>query len=491
MQEAMPNVGPGVSCGMICRAALLLAGSLLVGGCAPTDPATQPDVAIPASCRPPAPFTIQHPAWATNASLYQVNVRQYTPEGTFRAFEKHLPRLQKMGVGILWLMPVQPIGQEKRKGTLGSQYSLRDYRTVNPEFGSLADLQHLIAEAHRLKMHVILDWVANHTSWDSELSRQHPDWFTHDAQGHFVPPVADWQDVIDLDYAQPGLRQYMTQSMAYWVKDVGFDGFRCDVAGLVPTDFWNATRAELTKIKPVFMLAEWDELHDPPFLKKGEFTPHTHLLEKAFDATYALRLHYLIDSIAQGKRPVAALPPYFAAERRRYPAGVYLMNFTSSHDVNSWDNPEGIRLGANAQAFAVLTTLLPGIPLVYSGQEAASTRKLRFFDKDTIRWNGYPLNAFYAALLHLKQRSAALRNGDACAKFTILPAPAECFAFERASGDGQARVWTVINLGAQPQTLARPAELVTDAFADVGSPLEGPTLSVPAHGWRVLTTKKP
>ncbi|AMR27412.1 hypothetical protein A0257_10085 [Hymenobacter psoromatis] len=172
-----------------------------------------------------------------------------------------------------------------------------------------------------------------------------------------------------------------------------------------------------------------------------------------------------------------------------YPAGVYLMNFTSSHDVNSWDDPEGIRLGANAQAFAVLTTLLPGIPLVYSGQEAASTKKLRFFDKDTIQWNGYPLNAFYAVLLHLKQRSAALRNGDACAKFTIGPAPAECFAFERASGDGKARVWTVINLGAQPQTLPRPAGLVTDAFADVGSPLEGPTLAVPAHGWRVLTTR--
>ncbi|MGI4761868.1 MAG: alpha-amylase family glycosyl hydrolase [Janthinobacterium lividum] len=470
---------------------LASAGLLGLAACSPTTPATQADIAIPAECRPAAPFTIQHPAWATNASLYQVNVRQYTPEGTFRAFEKHLPRLQKMGVSVLWLMPVQPIGEVKRKGKLGSQYSLRDYRSVNAEFGSLADLQHLIGEAHRLGMHVILDWVANHTSWDSELSQQHPDWFTKDAQGNFVPPVADWQDVIDLDYSKPGLRQYMTQSMAYWVKDVGFDGFRCDVAGLVPTDFWNNTRIELEKLKPVFMLAEWDELHDPPFLKKGEFTPNTHLLEKAFDATYALKLHYLLDSVAQGKRPVAALPGYFAAERQRYPAGVYLMNFTSSHDVNSWDNPEGVRLGANAQAMAVLATLAPGIPLVYSGQEAASTKKLRFFDKDTIRWNGYPLNAFYAALLHLKQNSPALRNGDACAKFTILPAPADCFVFERASGDGQAKTWVAVNLGAQPQTLAHPADTVTDAFADVGSPIEDPQVTVPAHGWRVLSTKKP
>ena len=475
---------------MIRCAVLLLAGSLLLlGACSPTDPTPPAAVAIPAECRSPAPFTVRHPAWATNANLYQVNVRQYTSEGTFRAFEKHLPRLQKMGVSILWLMPVQPIGQVKRKGSLGSQYSVRDYRAVNPEFGSLADLQHLIAAAHQLNMHVILDWVANHTSWDSELSQQHPDWFTKDAQGHFQPPVADWQDVIDLDYTKPDLRRYMTASMAYWVRDVGFDGFRCDVAGLVPTDFWNDTRAALEKIKPVFMLAEWDELHEPPFLKKGEFTPNTHLLEKAFDATYALRLHYLLDSVAQGRRPVAALPPYFAAERRRYPAGVYLMNFTSSHDVNSWDNPEGVRLGANAQALAVLAALVPGIPLVYSGQEAASTKKLRFFDKDTIQWNGYPLKAFYAALLHLKAESAALRNGDACATFIIQPAPAGCFVFERASADGKARVWVAINLSAQPQTLPRPNGLVTDAFADVGTPVTTPTLPVPAHGWRVLRTR--
>ncbi|MEJ7665903.1 MAG: alpha-amylase family glycosyl hydrolase [Hymenobacter sp.] len=247
--------------------------------------------------------------------------------------------------------------------------------------------------------------------------------------------MADWQDVIDLDYAKPELRQYMTASMAYWVKDVGFDGFRCDVAGLVPADFWNTTRAELERIKPVFMLAEWDELHNPPFLKKGEFTPNTHLLEKAFDATYALRLHYLLDSIAQGRRPVAASTPYFAAERRMYPAGVYLMNFTSSHDVNSWENPEGVRLGANAQALAVLTALVPGIPLVYSGQEAASTKKLRFFDKDTIQWNSCPLKAFYAALLHLKgeKPGSAQRR---CLRQIHHPAsrrPAAC-VFERASG---------------------------------------------------------
>ncbi|MGI4866449.1 MAG: alpha-amylase family glycosyl hydrolase [Janthinobacterium lividum] len=486
--------------------ALLLAGTLLLGACsnsnsdtasqsqaAPPASATgaEAETGIPANCRPAAPFTIQHPAWATNASLYQVNVRQYTPEGTFKALEPHLPRLQKMGVGILWLMPVQPIGVEKRKGKLGSQYSLSDYRSVNAEFGSMADLQHFINEAHKLGMHVILDWVANHTSWDSKLSKEHPDWFTKNAKGQFQPPVADWQDVIDLDYSKPGLRQYMTESMAFWVKEAGFDGFRCDVAGLVPTDFWDDTRAALEKIKPVFMLAEWDELHDPPFLPKGTFTPNTHLLEKAFDATYALKLHYLMDSIAQGKKPVAALPGYFATERKMYPAGVYLMNFTSSHDVNTWDNPEDIRLGKDAQAMAVLTTLLPGIPLVYSGQEAASTKKLRFFDKDTIQWGSYSRAQFYTTLLQLKKSNPALRNGDACVKFTILPAPTGCFAFERATADEKNRVLVVVNLSGQPQQFQRPAGAAayTDAFAGAGSLVQEPQLNVPAHGWRVLVAK--
>jgi glycosidase len=272
---------------------------------------------------------------------------------------------------------------------------------------------------------------------------------------------------------------------------VGFDGFRCDVAGLVPTDFWNDTRAALEKTKPVFMLAEWDELHDPPFLKKGEFTPNTHLLEKAFDATYALKLHYLLDSIAQGKRTTAALPGYFAAERKMYPRGVYLMNFTSSHDVNSWDNPEDVRLGPNAQALAVVTTLLPGIPLVYSGQEAASRKKLRFFDKDTIQWGNYSRQAFYTTLLQLKKTNPALRNGDACATFRLLPTQPNGFAFERATADGKNRVLAVVNLTGQAQQFKTPAEAATytDVFAGAGGPVREQFIAVPAHGWRVLVAR--
>ncbi|MCC3152750.1 alpha-amylase family glycosyl hydrolase [Hymenobacter sp. BT770] len=448
---------------------------------------------VPAAGTPDASaYTIKHPDWAKSASIYQVNVRQYTPEGTFRAFEAHLPRLQKMGVGILWLMPIHPIGVSHRKGTLGSAYSVRDYRAVNPDLGTLADLQHLVNEAHKRGLHVILDWVANHTSWDNALTTEHPDWYTRDSLGHFRPPVADWQDVIDLDYSKPALRRYMTESMAYWVKTAGIDGFRADVAGLVPTDFWNDTRQELEKTKPVFMLAEWDELFPPTFLKRSEFEPNTRLLEKAFDATYALRLHGLLDSLGRGQKPTSELAHYLAAERKRYPAGVNLMTFTSTHDINAWDGSEYERLGANALPEAVLTALMPGIPMVYSGQEAALKKRLRFFDKDTIPWNGFPLQGFYTTLLQLKMQSPALRNYDATGRFRLLPAPAECIAFLRSNADSTARVVVAINLGAKPQQVALPAPAAAyaDAFAPAkAAQVPAAPLTVPAHGYRVLVSK--
>ncbi|MCR5889049.1 alpha-glucosidase C-terminal domain-containing protein [Hymenobacter sp. J193] len=441
-------------------------------------------------CAPAAPpqYTIRHPQWADSASIYEVNIRQYTPEGTFKAFEQHLPRLQQMGVGILWLMPVQPIGQLNRKGTLGSQYSIRDYRAVNPEFGTMADLRQLVAEAHKRDMHVILDWVANHTSWDSQLARQHPEWFTKGPQGRFVPPVHDWQDVIDLDYSKPELRRYMQESMAYWVREADFDGFRCDVAGLVPMDFWVQTRQLLEKRKPVFMLAEWDELHSPPFLKKGEFDPNTGMLEKAFDATYALRMRYLLDSISRGRQPLAALDAYRAVERSRYPASAYLMYFTSSHDINSWDGTEYERLGKDALPQAVLAALLPGIPMVYSGQEAALKKRLRFFDKDTITWRGYPLQDFYTKLLQLKKRHPALRNGDPASQFAKLEdGSPKVYAFLRRKA--KAAVLTAVNFDSQPHELAlgivAPGvyrELFSGQVLRMGA---GSKLLVPAHGYRV------
>ncbi|WP_072144768.1 alpha-amylase family glycosyl hydrolase [Hymenobacter sp. AT01-02] len=469
------------------RFSFSLLGGLLLAATA----CNQNPIASDAECAPapPAAYTIKHPAWADSASIYEVNIRQYTPEGTFRAFEAHLPRLQKMGVGILWLMPVQPIGKLNRKGSLGSQYSIQDYRAINPEFGTMEDLRHLVQEAHKRGMHVILDWVANHTSWDSKLRQEHPEWFTKTAAGGFKPPVADWQDVIDLDYSRPELRRYMTETMAFWLREADLDGFRCDVAGLVPTDFWNKNRQELERVKPVFMLAEWDELFPPTFISRREFDPQTHLLEKAFDMTYALRLHGLLDSLGQGKASVALLDTYRAAESRRYPAQVYLMNFTTSHDVNSWDGTEYERLGRNALPLAVLAATLPGMPMVYSGQEAGLKKRLRFFDKDTIPWQDYPLQDFYTKLLQLKKRHPALRNGDPCSHFGRLPASGspEVYAFVRRKED--AVVLTAINLGKQPHeiTLAQLGpgtyrELFSEQILKLGS---GSKVLLPAHSYRV------
>jgi len=455
-------------------------------------PANETTAAPPTAPSAAGAFTIKHPAWAANASIYQINVRQYTPQGTFRAVEPDLPRLQKMGVGIIWLMPINPIGRSHRKGALGSAYSVRDYRALNPDLGTLADLQHYVRTAHGLGMHVILDWVANHTAWDSNLTTEHPDWYTRDSTGHFRPPVADWQDVIDLDYSKPALRQYMTESMVYWVKNAGIDGFRADVAGLVPTDFWNETRQELEKIKPVFMLAEWDELFPPTFISRKEFDPNTRLLEKAFDATYALRLHGLLDSLGRHQKPTTELARYWAAERKRYPAGVSLMTFTSTHDINAWDGSEYERLGANALPEAVLTALWPGIPMLYNGQEAAMKRRLRFFDKDTIPWNGYPLQGFYTTLLQLKKQHPALANFDAESKFRLLPGPPQTIIFDR-SKDGEA-IAVAVNLSAKPQFIEVPKTLspmgwyTEEQFKQPASfqkPTRADSVVLPPHGYQV------
>ncbi|MEA3063724.1 MAG: hypothetical protein QOJ27_152, partial [Sphingomonadales bacterium] len=200
---------------------------------------------------------VKHPDWSKNAVLYQLNTRQFTPEGTFRAAEKQLPRLKALGADIVWLMPVQPIGEKNRKGTLGSPYSVRDYYAVNPEFGTMDDLKSFVRTAHKLGMHVILDWVANHSAWDNPLVAQHPDWYDRDWKGDFRPtPWWDWSDIIDFDYRRTGIRRYMAEAMLFWVRQADVDGFRADVAAYMPLDFWERVRADLDLEKPVFMLAE-------------------------------------------------------------------------------------------------------------------------------------------------------------------------------------------------------------------------------------------
>ena len=428
-------------------------------------------------------FPVKHPAWAADATIYEVNIRQFTPEGTLRAFAGHLPRLAAMGISMVWLMPVHPIGQVGRKGSRGSQYAVRDYFGVNPEFGTLDDLRAVVRQAHALGLRVLLDWVANHTSWDNPLVQEHPDWYQRDAHGQLVPPVPDWTDVIALDYSQPALRRYMVEALVYWVREADIDGYRCDVAGLVPTDFWEEARHALDQVKPVFMLAEWDELYPSGGLTWENFNGDTQLLERAFDMTFGLRLHYLLDHIAEGKAQLADIDTYLAAERAKYPPWIYLMHFTSNHDVNSWDGTEYERLGPLALPFAVLTVLLPGMPLVYTGQEAALNRRLAFFDPDPIDWQDYPLQDFYTRLLQLKRRHPALHNGDPTSRFRRLPSSSESlYAFVREK-EGAA-VLCVVNSSAEPLTLILEVGPWLDVFSE--ERVATGELEVPAHGWRVL-----
>jgi glycosidase len=384
-----------------------------------------------------------HVAWARNANIYEVNIRQFTPEGTIPAFEKHLPRLQKMGVKVLWIMPVQPIGAKNRKGTLGSYYAIRDYTAVNPEFGTMDDFKHMVRTAHGLGMKVIIDWVANHTAWDHPWVAAHPDWYKRNAAGDVVSYNFDngkeieyWTDVVGLDYKQDALWPAMIEAMKFWVRDTGIDGFRCDVAMLVPEPFWARARTELDAIKPVFMLAEAAE-------------PELHA--RAFDATYQWKLHDLLVDIAHGKKTGDDLRRYYANPDPAFADDAWRMNFTSNHDINSWHGNDVENFGAGFEAFAVLAATLPGIPLVYGGQEGVLDKRLAFFEKDAIAWKGYPRAALYNRLLTLKARHPALANGTSGGTlvFENIDNP-NIVALTRSRGRDRVRV--IVNLSGRPQT---------------------------------------
>ena len=340
---------------------------------------------------------LKHPEWSRSATIYEVNVRQFTPEGTFRAFETHLPRLKEMGVDIIWLMPIHPIGEKNRKGTLGSEYSVKDYLGVNPEYGTLDDLKALVKKIHSMGMYVILDWVANHSAWDNELAKIHPDWYSKSPEGNFQPtPWYDWDDVIDFDYNVPALRKYMTGALKYWVKEADIDGYRCDVAGFIPVDFWDNVRAELDAIKPVFMLAEWESRD---------------LYKKAFDMTYSWTLWDKMKDATVNKKGIGGLVEYMAHDVGAVPPDAFRMTFTENHDKNSWEGNQFSNFGEGLPACMVLCTVINGMPMVYGGQEAGLSRSLKFFDKDPIEWKQHPFYDLYKRLFTLKHSNHALWNG--------------------------------------------------------------------------------
>lgn len=380
---------------------------------------------------------VGHAEWSKNATIYEVNIRQYTPQGTFNAFGESLPRLKDMGVEILWIMPINPIGEKNRKGTKGSYYSIKDYKGVNPEFGTMTDFKNLVDKAHQMDMKVILDWVANHSAFDNTWTEEHKDWYDLDSLGNLQPPHGtDWWDVTEFNYDKPDMRAAMIDAMKFWVEEANIDGFRCDVAEMVPMDFWKACRDSLTRIKPdIFMLAE------------GE-NPELHA---AFDMTYAFEFMHLMNGIAKGDNSVSEIDTYLAEQKKKFDPEDYRMYFTSSHDENSWNGTVFERYGKRGvKTYAVLAATIAGMPMVYSGQEAGLDKALSFFEKDSIDWGNYKYQEFYTKLLTLNRDNPALWNGKYGGELMRLHSDTDStvYAFTRTKDAN--KVLVICNLSDQP-----------------------------------------
>ncbi len=463
------------------RAARIAVVLLSLGACSKPAPAT--NAAVPPSAAALDAATT-HPAWSAQATIYEVNIRQYTPEGTLAAFTREIPRLKRLGVDILWIMPVQPIGRKNRKGSLGSYYSIADYRAINPEFGTMADFRDLVTSAHKQGLKVILDWVPNHTAFDHPWTTAHPDFYTHNADGSISVArnndgtLTDWTDVADLDYENPAMRQAMIGELRWWVDSTGIDGFRQDVAWGVPHSFWKEVHDTFRPSHPdLFFLAEAEDA----------------ALHESFDATYTWEMHHLLNAIAQGKKGFGELTAYFERQVKTYNPGAFRMSFTSNHDENSWQGTEFERMGSNHQAAFILAATLQGsFPLLYTGQEVSLNKRLRFFDKDTVPMTGASLADFYASVFALKHAQPALANGGWGAPQVALrhTAGERVFAFTRTKGANT--VLVAVNFGDAPTAVAyaglAEAGTYTDWFSKAGVTLGATgTIDVPAHGWRVLT----
>lgn len=390
-----------------------------------------------------------HPEWSRNATIYEVNVRQYTTQGTFNAFAENLPKLKSMGIDILWFMPIHPIGVKNRKGTLGSYYSVKDYKAVNPEFGTLDDFKSTVEKAHQLGMYVIIDWVANHTSWDNVWTGTHPDFFNKDENGNFISPF-DWTDVIDLNFDNKELWNYMADAMKFWVEECNIDGFRCDVAAMVPLEFWKFVKPQLEAIKPVFMLAE---AHEPE-------------LHEVFDMTYNWQLKDLFVGIAEGRKNGDDLHKYFSDEKITYPDDAYRMVFTTNHDENSWHGTDIERYNEFAESFAVITGLVNDMPLVYSGMEGGLDKRLLFFEKDPIIWKESRYRDIYSKLFDLKHNNKALWNGNSGGVIVKLNTNDPfVFAFLREKNGN--KVVAVFNLSRHSKEVLLDNEKLKDTFINL------------------------
>lgn len=372
--------------------------------------------------------------WKHTTNIYEVNVRQFSKEGTFKAVEKELPRLKKMGVETLWFMPITPIAQKNKKGTLGSQYAAQDYTSINPEFGTLEDFKSVVNEAHKMGFKVIIDWVANHTGWDHVWTKTHPDFYLMDPKTNDFQIASGMDDIIELNYQNPKMREAMIEAMKYWVRETDIDGFRCDLASWVEVDFWQQAKPEVETIKPLFWLGEYDELDNPDYAT-------------VFDASYSWKWMHLTKEFYQKKLPITdlknLLSQYSAIGNKSMRAW-----FTTNHDENTWNGTEYEKYGEMAKTLAVFSATWNGVPLMYNGQELPLLNKrLEFFEKDPIPWNGEnKLENFYKKLFELKSKNPALRGGDDQATTQILQtsAPDQVLAYLRKNGNDE--VLVILNL---------------------------------------------
>ena len=387
--------------------------------------------------------------WAKDATIYEVNIRQYTPEGSFKAFQTHLPRLKEMGVRILWLMPITPISEKIKKGSLGSYYACSSYTKINPEFGTAQDFAHLVEAAHALGLKVIIDWVANHTGRGHEWMELHPEWFTRNDKGEFTERNG-WEDVVDLNYGNADMRNALIGAMQFWVRDFKIDGFRCDMAHLVPLDFWIEARKAVEAIKPLYWLAECEEVS----------------YHRVFDTSYAWALMHASEKLAKGEVGIHEVYNVLHTYSQ-YPAGATKLLFTSNHDENSWNGTEYEKYGAAAKAWAVFTHTWKGIPLIYSGQELPNHKRLQFFDKDQIEWTEKPaLHDFYTTLNQLRNTHTAITSGDT---FNLPVQTDGVMAYLRQ--DAASTVFVLLNLSNKHHRVEIAHEKLNGVFQNVFSGL--------------------
>lgn len=385
------------------------------------------------------------PEWSKNAVMYEVNIRQYTPEGTFNAFAKELPRLKALGIDVLWIMPIHPIGELNRKGGMGSYYSVRDYTDVAPEYGTKEDFKSLVDNAHKLGIKVMIDWVANHSAWDNKWIHEHPDWYVHDKSGAIVTQY-DWTDVAKLNYESTDLREAMIDAMKYWVTDFDIDGYRCDVAFLVPQDFWEKLRVELEKIKPVYMLAEmeWNADITP--------TPNNYF-NKAFNASYGWNFMGASADVVNNKKTLGEFKKEIKLNYEKFPSHMHKLYYLTNHDENSWNGTVDEKYGKDWQQVGVMVYTLPqSFPLIYTGEEAGLNRRLSFFEKDPIKkseWANVSRVDWYKRMINLKHDVQAFHNDNTLSNWKeieLTSANTEnlvnvCYAYSRKNGSSEAFVF--------------------------------------------------